>query len=112
MGMPPQASAAAAWLAARPLIGVIGPALPPFPRLHGPAGRRPLAAGGPRLWRVAAKEYGVPLSSEAPPLPAGCAVLRGGCLPRGGCRRMKRLPKPGALPLVCPGRRLCHRLGR
>lgn len=92
-----QASAAAAWLAAHPLVGLIGPALPPFPGCT--AGR--LAA-----WRqaapavaAAAKEYGVPLSAEAPPLPAGCAVLRGDAFPD-GLPPYTTLAEAWALPLA------------
>ena len=92
-----QASAAAAWLAARPLIGVIGPALPPFPGCT--AGRQAAWRQAAPAVAVAAKEYGVPLSSEAPPLPAGCAVLRGDAFP-GGLPPYETLAEAWALPLA------------
>ena len=60
-------------------------------------GRRGLA-GSPAV-AVAAKEYGVPLSSEAPPLPAGCAVLRGDAFP-GGLPPYETLVEAWALPLA------------
>lgn len=92
-----QASAAAAWLAARPLIGVIGPALPPFPGCT--AGRQAAWRPAAPAVAAAAKEYGVPLSSEAPPLPAGCAVLRGDAFP-GGLPPYETLAEAWALPLA------------
>ena len=78
-----QRQAAAALLDCQPLLGIVGPALPLYPGC---------VQGRLRRWRreapavrAAAQALGlnVPLTADAPPLPCGCAVVRGAAFPHG-----------------------------
>lgn len=78
-----QRQAAAALLDRQPLLGIVGPALPLYPGC---------VQGRLRRWRreapavrAAAQALGlnVPLTADAPPLPCGCAVVRGAAFPHG-----------------------------
>ena len=108
-----QRQAAAALLDCQPLLGIVGPALPLYPGC---------VQGRLRRWRreapavrAAAQALGlsVPLTADAPPLPCGCAVVRGGgfpARPAAAAHARRRLAAAAGRPAAGLGRR--HGRGR